>query len=128
EVNDAKPAWVVAKVHEAVARCGRPASELTVALMGLAFKPNIDDLRESPALHIAEALTRTLPARYIVAEPNVGELPASLHDHRLVDATEAVAKADIVVFLVAHSPFAEVARAIPSNKFVIDVVGLPSAA
>jgi UDP-N-acetyl-D-mannosaminuronic acid dehydrogenase len=60
EVNDSKPHWVVHKVHEAIATSGRAASDLTIALMGLAFKPNIDDLRESPALDVAKTLTSTL--------------------------------------------------------------------
>lgn len=124
EVNDAKPAWVVAKVHEAVARCGRPANELTVALMGLAFKPDIDDLRESPALHIAKALSRTLTARCVIAEPNIVELPDSLRQHPLLDPAEAAAHADIVVFLVAHSQFGAVAQTLTSDKVVVDAVGL----
>lgn len=124
EVNDAKPAWVVGKVREAAARCGRPAGDLTIALMGLAFKPNIDDLRESPALHIAEKLTDALSARFVVSEPNIGELPDSLRGCPLLDPDEAASRADVVVFLVAHSPFAAVARGLPSGKIVIDAAGL----
>jgi UDP-N-acetyl-D-mannosaminuronic acid dehydrogenase len=124
EVNDSKPQWVANKVYEAVARSGRAAADMTIALMGLAFKPNIDDLRESPALQIAETLTQSLRARFVIAEPNVTELPASMREHPLVDASEAAARADIVVFLVAHAPFAEVARSMPSGKFVVDAVGL----
>lgn len=125
EVNDDKPEWVMRKVREAVARCGRQASELTIALMGLAFKPDIDDLRESPALHIAEALTRTLPAHYVVVEPNVRMLPDSLRNYLLLGPAEAAARADIVVFLVAHSPFGAVAQTLRgSGKLVVDAVGL----
>lgn len=124
EVNDGKPEWVMSKVHEAVARSGRAAGDLTIALMGLAFKPNIDDLRESPALHIAEALARTLKSRFLIAEPNIVEPPASLRDHSLVDAVQAAAQADIIVFLVAHKQFGEIARELPKGKAVIDAVGL----
>ena len=126
EVNDSKPAWVIAKVNEAVARSGRAASELTIALMGLAFKPNIDDLRESPALHIAEALTGSLRSRFLIVEPNVTELPASLRGHRQAEAAAATAEADIVVFLVAHAPFGALAKTLPTCKVVIDAVGLTS--
>jgi UDP-N-acetyl-D-mannosaminuronic acid dehydrogenase len=124
EVNDGKPEWVMNKVHEAVARSGRAAGELTIALMGLAFKPNIDDLRESPALHIAEALTRTLKSRFMIVEPNVAELPASLRGQAHVDAAQAAAQADIVVFLVAHKQFGVIARELPADKVVIDAVGM----
>lgn len=127
EVNDSKPEWVANKVYEAVARSGRSAADTTIALMGLAFKPNIDDLRESPALQIAETLTRSLRARFVVAEPNVSELPASMRDHPLIDAAEAASRADIVVFLVGHAPFAEVARSMPAGKVVVDAVGLMQA-
>lgn len=124
EVNDGKPEWVMNKVHEAVARSGRAAGDLTIALMGLAFKPNIDDLRESPALHIAEALTASLKSRFLIVEPNIGEPPASLRAHSLVDAVQAVAQADIIVFLVAHKQFGVIAREMPKGKPVIDAVGL----
>lgn len=124
EVNDGKPEWVMNKVHEAVARSGRAAGDLRIALMGLAFKPNIDDLRESPALHIAEALTKSLKSRFLIVEPNVAELPASLRGHSLVDAVQAAAQADIIVFLVAHKQFGVIAREMPQGKAVIDAVGL----
>lgn len=124
EVNDGKPEWVTSKVHEAVARSGRAAGDLTIALMGLAFKPNIDDLRESPALHIAETLATTLKSRFLIAEPNIVEPPASLRTHSLVDAVQAAAQADIIVFLVAHKQFGVIAREIPKGKAVIDAVGL----
>ncbi len=124
EVNDGKPEWVTSKVHEAVARSGRAAGDLTIALMGLAFKPNIDDLRESPALHIAETLATTLKSRFLIAEPNIVEPPASLRTHSLVDAVQAAAQADIIVFLVAHRQFGVIAREMPKGKAVIDAVGL----
>lgn len=123
QVNDGKPGWVIGKVHEAVARSGRAASELTIALMGLAFKPNIDDLRESPALQIAETLTRTLKSRFLIVEPNVAQLPDSLRGHSHVDAIQAANQADIVVFLVAHRQFGVIASSMPDGKIVIDAVG-----
>lgn len=124
EVNDGKPEWVLRKVHEAVERSGRAAGDLTIALMGLAFKPNIDDLRESPALHIAEALTRTLKSRFLIVEPNITELPASLRLHSLVDERQASLQADVLVFLVAHKQFGVIARNMPPEKAVVDMVGI----
>ena len=127
EVNDGKPGWVVSKVAEQIqelAAAGRDPSTLTIALMGLAFKPNIDDLRESPALHIAETLTQATKARFLIVEPNVSELPASLRGHALVSAQEAVADADITVLLVAHKEFVAIAGTLTGGKSVIDAVGL----
>ena len=124
EVNDGKPEWVMSKVHEAVARSGRAAGDLAIALMGLAFKPNIDDLRESPALHIAEVLTKTLKSHFLIVEPNITELPASLRPHSLVDERQASLQADIVVFLVAHKQFGVIARNMPPDKAVVDMVGI----
>jgi len=124
EVNDGKPEWVLSKVHEAVERSGRAAGDLTIALMGLAFKPNIDDLRESPALHIAEALTRTLKSRFLIVEPNITELPASLRLHSLADERQASLQADVLVFLVAHKQFGVIARNMPPDKAVVDMVGI----
>ncbi len=126
EVNDGKPAWVMSKVREHVellGREGRDTSTLTIALLGLAFKPNIDDLRESPALHIAEALTRSIDARFLIVEPNVSELPVSLRGHALVNAERVIADADIVALLVAHKEFVAIAPALAA-KHVIDAVGL----
>jgi UDP-N-acetyl-D-mannosaminuronic acid dehydrogenase len=104
---------------------GRPARELQVAVLGLAFKPNIDDLRESPALHIAEAMARELPCRLLVVEPHVETLPRELEGQALVDARQAVAEADIVVLLVAHQQFTGLSQwKRPAGQVLVDVVGL----
>jgi UDP-N-acetyl-D-mannosaminuronic acid dehydrogenase len=128
-VNDDKPGWVVGQVMAAIRdqlQAGRRAEDLTVALMGLAFKPNIDDLRESPALHIVEALVPATKCRFLVVEPNVEQAPASLAGHALSTTAEAFAAADIVVLLVAHKEFADVKTALRPNQIVIDAVGLLS--
>jgi UDP-N-acetyl-D-mannosaminuronic acid dehydrogenase len=128
-VNDDKPGWVVGKVMEAIGdkvRAGRRAEDLTVALMGLAFKPNIDDLRESPALHIVESLVPSARSRFLIVEPNVGKAPASLGDIALSSTSEAVAQADIVVLLVAHKEFADIRQSLRPDQLVIDAVGLLS--
>lgn len=107
EVNDGKPEWVLAKVHQAVAEhveeTGKPAR---IACLGLAFKPNIDDLRESPALSIATRLVELYPDRVDVVEPFVSKLPASLEGRaRLVRPREALDACDVVVLLVDHDDF-----------------------
>jgi UDP-N-acetyl-D-mannosaminuronic acid dehydrogenase len=124
EVNDGKPAWVIDKVRQAMARSGKAESEVTVALLGLAFKPNIDDLRESPALHIAEQMARETHARLRVVEPNVEQLPRTLQSAALVDLQTALDDSDIVVVLVAHREFADLRSRLQPRHLAVDAVGV----
>ncbi|WP_234305180.1 nucleotide sugar dehydrogenase, partial [Actinomyces sp. S6-Spd3] len=87
EINDAKPDWVISKIDEAVKSRGGSAA---IGLLGLAFKPNIDDLRESPALGIATRVAAEYPdARIMVVEPNIDSLPRQLQEYPNVEFTEA---------------------------------------
>jgi UDP-N-acetyl-D-mannosaminuronic acid dehydrogenase len=125
EVNDGKPEWVIGKVMQALrARIdgGQVDHDVAIALLGLAFKPNIDDLRESPALHIAEALVGSVKARFLIVEPNVESAPPSLQGHGLVSTQTALAHADIVVLLVAHDEFGS----LRPDQTMVDAVGLLS--
>lgn len=123
ETNDARPAAVVTDVLAEAAE--RPGS--AVAVLGLAFKPNIDDLRESPALEIAEQLAQLLPKRRILAvEPHVHELPPRLASYPNVELTrlaDALDQAEVVTLLVDHSVFADVPGAVLAGKAVIDTRG-----
>ncbi|MCX7799468.1 MAG: UDP-N-acetyl-D-mannosamine dehydrogenase [Fimbriimonadales bacterium] len=101
-VNDNKPEWVVAQVLRRVSQIRQTGKEPLVACLGLAFKPDIDDFRESPALRIH----RTLVAQglHVVAvEPYADE--AAPPDARLVTLEQAASEADLLVALVAHTPF-----------------------
>lgn len=111
-VNDGKPGWVVAKIEDAVQRHlgehpGKLLREVTVACFGLAFKPDIDDLRESPAVEILVRLAESTELRLLAVEPNINVLPAKLAGAgiRLVQAEDALGQADLVVLLVGHSGF-----------------------
>lgn len=130
QVNDAKPEWVLKQVSAALERHhrdspGKPRSELTVACLGLAFKPDIDDLRESPALNIAGKLAE-LGAGLQVVEPNIQKLPAGLEypNVALVSLEEALAQADVVCVLVKHKPFVQKLEAVRAKANVVDAVGL----
>lgn len=118
EVNDAKPRWVLDKVLDAVAGVEAPV----VAAYGLAFKPNIDDLRESPAAEIVRELATTSPEMTVLAvEPHIDELPAALADLpnvRLVDAEEALARADAHALLVDHTVFRGLAERLTTKRLV----------
>lgn len=109
EVNDSKPEWVLEKVHAAIgsylsANPEKTTAEVSLAVYGLAFKPDIDDLRESPALEIARTLSTVHAGPLMVVEPFIDSLPSDLKNASLVAYAQA-SKADINVMLVDHTTF-----------------------
>ncbi|MFS8974648.1 UDP-N-acetyl-D-mannosamine dehydrogenase [Cupriavidus necator] len=128
EVNDHKPEWVLGKVRKAIAACkgeGRQEQDLKIAVFGLAFKPNIDDLRESPALHISSALAASTSASLMFVEPNIEKpLPHPLESYGLCSVDDAVQVADITVLLVAHREFYSVPEKLRRGTRLIDAVGV----
>ncbi|MBK1885439.1 UDP-N-acetyl-D-mannosamine dehydrogenase [Marinobacter sp. DY40_1A1] len=127
EVNDSKPGWVVDKVRTAVGAYllehpDKSARDVSVACYGLAFKPDIDDLRESPALNIAVELKKNLTGELFLVEPNIKSVPDALAGCQLLDVNEAKLKADICLILVAHKQFRELDFTMKPAGCVIDVV------
>jgi len=130
EVNDAKPDWVLQKGKDAIMATlatdpSRAMGDIKVACLGLAFKPNIDDLRESPALQITTQFS-ALGCQVLAVEPNIDALPEHLADMpiTLTALEDALAKADVICVLVRHSAFADIAESLSDDERVIDVVGL----
>lgn len=129
EVNDAKPQWVLDQVKTAVAdsltQTGKRATELTIACFGLAFKPDIDDLRESPAMGVARLIADWHSGSTWVVEPHIDQIPAALRDKAtLVSSEQALAQADILVMLVDHRAFRAVDAAGVRQQWVVDTKGV----
>lgn len=118
--NNYKPFWCAEKVKTARLEFElKHGRQPAIALMGLAFKPNIDDLRESPAIHIVErVLQDSGDADMYIVEPNVEHHKV----FKLTDYREAVEKADIIALLVAHNEFKELH--IDEDKVILDFCGI----
>ncbi|GHA01188.1 UDP-N-acetyl-D-mannosamine dehydrogenase [Ignatzschineria ureiclastica] len=130
EVNEGKPEWVINKVNQAVEACaeklGKAKEEVKIACYGLAFKPNIDDLRESPALLIASRLAQAYPGQITAIEPNIETDHPVLEKYNL-DLKSYNPKsidADILVVLVDHKEFIESPLEVNENQWVIDTKGI----
>lgn len=120
EINNYKAFWCAEKIKSTIQmfelKHGRVPS---VALMGLAFKPNIDDLRQSPAIYIAQkVLQEANDETYFIVEPNIDNHPY----YKVTAVEDAVDKADIIAFLVAHNEFKQLA--IGEDKVVLDFCGV----
>ncbi len=117
-VNDGRPQRVCDRVRTLAERFKRPR----VACLGLTYKPNIDDVRESPALSVVRSLHETLDAELLVVEPHLRACPIaglSLHEPEV-----ALRQADIAVILVGHRQFRRLPREAFTRPSVIDMVGL----
>ncbi|PCI73566.1 MAG: UDP-N-acetyl-D-mannosamine dehydrogenase [Gammaproteobacteria bacterium] len=130
KVNDGKPLWVIDKVKIAIsdflqANPDKTAKDVSIACYGLAFKADIDDLRESPALNITKAIAKFHSGDLLAVEPNIKSLPSSLVN--LIDLTSldyAKNNADISVVLVKHTEFKKIIKNELRSYSVIDTCGL----
>ncbi len=120
--NDAKPYYVIDKITEAADQFKKPV----IACLGLAFKADIDDLRESPALQIVEELAKRNIGQVIAVEPNIHELPEKLitAEIELASLDAALEKANVVVVLVDHKEFKVADAGQFAAKVVIDTRGV----
>lgn len=126
--NSQKPEWIVKKVIDGIkAYQDRTAASPTLAILGITFKANVDDIRESPALQITESLLEKHTAQIIVVEPNLDELPKSLQKKSVkhLPIQQALEQADFVVTLVAHDEFKNhLQQKVISDHVVFDFAGL----
>jgi len=117
EVNDYKPHWVLEKVKAKAERFKEPV----IGCLGLAFKANIDDLRESPALEITRELMASRVGRVMACEPNVN---GGFGEFALYELNEVLKEADILLVLVDHAEFKGIDRELLKEKVVIDTRGI----
>ncbi|MFF7061225.1 UDP-N-acetyl-D-mannosamine dehydrogenase [Pseudomonas sp. NPDC008258] len=130
EVNDFKPEWVHEKVKARIteAMSKKPGStlrDIKVACLGLAFKPDIDDLRESPAVKATMQLAE-LGCQVLAVEPNIEQLPSKIFKENLTltSLEHALDSADVICILVKHRQFSEEVDSIRRHQFSIDAVGI----
>jgi UDP-N-acetyl-D-mannosaminuronic acid dehydrogenase len=123
EVNASKPKQVMAKIKEQADRFKSPV----IACLGLSFKADIDDLRESPALDIVQHLAQEEIGELLVVEPHITAVPKSLVSFQprvqLVELESALEQADIVVLLVNHRDFIHIDKQLLAEKIIIDTRG-----
>jgi UDP-N-acetyl-D-mannosaminuronic acid dehydrogenase len=117
EVNDSKPQWVIEKVRAKAQRFKDPV----IGCLGLAFKANIDDLRESPSMDIVKHLIQSGIGKVMACEPNVHQDKAPFPLYELKDVLK---EADILLLLVDHTEFTEIDPQVIKDKVVIDTKGV----
>jgi UDP-N-acetyl-D-mannosaminuronic acid dehydrogenase len=131
EVNESKPKWVIEKINLAIAEIlqrkpGLKKNNIVISCFGLAFKPDIDDLRESPSLEIAKEIARIHPGKVYAVEPNKNRSDFFDIDGLIIcDQEEALSESNIAVILVGHKQFKNTPKyAWERVEQVIDVCGV----
>ena len=120
EVNDYKPIWVLDKIKQEINRLSDIKTDVSICIFGVTFKPNVDDIRESPALKIVKDIYDIDNIKLSVVEPNID---ASMLDQDLTLTTlENGLRHDILVLLVDHDEFRNIQ--IPKDKIIIDTKGI----
>ncbi len=129
-VNDDKPFWILSKVEQAISdivhHTAKTVGEIKIACFGVAFKANIDDLRESPALEISQMLASKYPSQVHIVEPNIDALPEQLvaHGAALDTLEQAIERCDVLVMLVDHQQFKTLQPTLRDDQSLIDSKGI----
>lgn len=122
-INDSKPKYVIDKIKQASSQHHKPS----IACLGLSFKRDVDDLRESPAVNIVEELAAQQIGNIFVVEPHIQSLPQNLKKYahvELVPLATALQNAQIIALLVDHQVFLQVDASLLQNKNIIDTRGI----
>ncbi len=122
KVNKEQELFVVKKIKQAVANIEAPV----IACLGLSYKPNVGDIRESAAVAVVNVLAKECDYSIYVVEPNISTIPPILATHRnvkMVDLETAIKHADLIALMVAHKDFEQTMRKTPDGKSFISFVG-----
>jgi len=111
---------VVEKIESAAKNIKKPI----IACLGISFKPNIDDLRESPALEITKKLASNNNYQILAVEPNIEELPKNINNITLSSLQKALDSAHIIAILVKHNEFIDFRKSDFNNKKILDFVNI----
>lgn len=125
-INNSMPSFVIDKIKKSALKLKKNFSDISISCLGLSFKADIDDLRESPALEISIGLSQMGFKWQFIVEPNIEKLPNTLisNNIKLVDLYSAINDSEIVVLLVDHSLFKKMDLGLLSGKQVIDTRGI----
>jgi UDP-N-acetyl-D-mannosaminuronic acid dehydrogenase len=125
-INDSKPQFVINKINNAVQNLSKEISKLNITCLGLAFKANVDDLRESPALVIAQKISKMNFAKFNIVEPHIKQISETdnLKNAKLVDLSSGIKDSDVIVLLVDHDLFKSMDKSLLEGKQVIDTRGI----
>ena len=131
EINDYKPEWVIDKVKVKVSEYlaaypEKSITDINIVCYGITFKPDIDDLRESPSLEIAKSLVEWHKGAIFIVEPNISLLPDNLMKAELVPQNIGIDQGDIHLILVDHKEFKNLNYEELTGQFVVDTKGLLS--
>jgi len=126
QVNDNRPNEVIDIIHRQIKKWKTVnKKDCTVLLLGLTYKPNVDDLRESPALQIAQQMCKTKDVTVMIAEPNIKQQKLlQLFAQNTTTVGQGILKADIIVYLVSHKRFKIIDKKLLKNKLILDFCGI----
>ncbi len=126
DVNNSKTSFVLEKIKRTVKESSIKIKDLSITCLGLSFKPDIGDLRESPAMNVVENLQDMGFKKIFVVEPHIEKIPEELNSNivELIDLDEAIEASELVIILVKHKSFLNISLELLDNRKVIDTVGL----
>ena len=125
-VNNSKPKYVLRLIDKAIASISSELSDINITCLGVTFKADIDDFRESPALEIVKSLCQLEFNRLNIVEPNISILPKSIDTNisNLVSLEYGIEDADIIIVLVDHSEFKLIDKSLLVGKHLVDTRGI----
>jgi UDP-N-acetyl-D-mannosaminuronic acid dehydrogenase len=125
-INDNRPNYVVSQIKNAARFTNLVNKKINIVCLGLSFKADIDDLRESPAIKIVNSLNRLGFNKIYVVEPNILQIPEHLNMEsiELTSAEKGIAQSNIVVILVDHTEFKSIDKKLLTGKALVDTRGI----